>query len=197
MAEVVDIGGVEVEIPDVEPERRVRTADAYTPEECIQLAHVWKRETGAPPTRNDWNPAKRRRNILNMLDRLRDHRDAAKRYTTGGYPGVNTILNRFGSWDAFIAACGWEPRGRGRPQIFTSAKPATPTREQLRRRVGEDNEARPRAWGRAALASLVRRVLEVEASGDAEALTGVLLDGAAELLAWADHIQAQEAQRAA
>jgi hypothetical protein len=31
------------------------------------------------------------------------------------WPSYQTCVREFGSWDAFISACGWTPRGRGQP----------------------------------------------------------------------------------
>lgn len=33
-----------------------------------------------------------------------------------GWPSYLTAVRAFGTWDQFIAACGWTPRGRGKPK---------------------------------------------------------------------------------
>lgn len=176
-----------VDVPEVEPERQINRRTAYTHDECIALARVWERETGAPPTCSDWNPARRRTMIRKLLVRIRDHRDAIQQFEEGGYPSAITVRKLFGSWNAFMHAAGWTPREGGR-QISISAvePPPTPTREQVRRRVGQQAQRSP--WGRDALARVVKNVIEAEHAGDKQALKGVLLEGAAQLLAWADSI---------
>lgn len=177
-----------VDVPEAEPERQHNRRAAYTHDECIALAKVWERETGAPPTCSDWNPARRRTMIRTLLTRIRDHRDAIQQFEEGGYPSAITVRKLFGSWNAFMHSAGWTPREGGR-QVSVSAvePPPTPTREQVRRRIGQQADRAP--YGRDALAHVVREVVRAEAAGDRLALKGVLLDGAAQLLAWADSIE--------
>lgn len=171
-----------------EPARQPNRRRAYTREECIALARTWERETGAPPTNTDWDPALRRKSLRNLLDRVQQHQAAIARFEHGGYPAAVTIRKHFGSWNAFINAAGWAPRTQTRPEIAAALEPpATPTLEQVRKRVGRTPTV-PIAYGRAALAGVVRKVIEAEQAGDHEALHGILLDGAAQLLAWADRI---------
>jgi hypothetical protein len=185
---LVDVGGIPVEVPETEPERAVNRRKAYTPEECIRLAHVWAREVGAPPTKRDWNPSQQRRTIESLLDRMRMRRELVTRFREGGYPSDITIRKLFGSWNAFIHAAGWEPRDGGRPPIQAATEPPkTPTLEQVRRKVG--HRAEVASFGRNALASVVRSVLAAEQAGDTEALHAVLMDGAAQLLAWAEYLE--------
>ncbi len=59
----------------------------------IELAREWANEhDGRPPTAKDW-----------------------KNVTGSKWPSYLTCIRAFGSWDDFILACGWEPRGIGRP----------------------------------------------------------------------------------
>lgn len=58
----------------------------------IQRAKDWEQEHLEPPKASDWKG------------------------TRGTHwPSYQTVYRAFGSWDAYIALCGWRPRGRGRP----------------------------------------------------------------------------------
>jgi hypothetical protein len=167
---------------------------AYTREECIDAARTWQQTTGAAPTKNQWNPARLRMDGRKLIQRARAHQASIQRYEAGGYPSEITIRKIFGSWNGFMEACGWEPRRTGRPVIHAVPEPpTTPTLEQVRRRVGLERRGRAPAFGRAALASVVRGVIAAEQAGDDQALVGTLLEGAAQLLAWADHLAARKA----
>jgi hypothetical protein len=70
----------------------IPSGDVKRKARLITLAHEWADEHGFPPTAKDWRGVKGTK-----------------------WPSYLTCVRVFGSWDAFIQDCGWEPRGRGRP----------------------------------------------------------------------------------
>lgn len=58
----------------------------------IALGLEFFAEHGRPPTARDW-----------------------KKVSGTKWPSYLTCIRAFGSWDDYLMACGWEPRGRGRP----------------------------------------------------------------------------------
>ena len=60
----------------------------------IDMGHLWaETHDGQPPRVRDW-----------------------KKVTGSEWPSYQTAVRAFGTWDRFIEACGWPPRGRGRPK---------------------------------------------------------------------------------
>lgn len=197
-----------VELPDAEPERQENRRTAYTPEELIALAKVWERETGAPPTRDAWDIAKRKRRLRTLYERCKHIEGELERYETGGYPSIASVRRLYVTWNAFIAACGWEPRERIRPRIAAAFEPpVTPTSDQKRRGAGlhlddkrrralADREANVPA-GPTTLMARLRAVSVAQKDGDKDWLAGELDSLAAAAIAWADKLRATSGEAAA
>lgn len=79
--------------------RTDRTRDDY-----IAAIQRWAREHGAPPTQRGWARA------------------------ADGYPSSTGVAYVFGSWNAAVAAAGFEPRGRGRPRVAALSSTERPSR---------------------------------------------------------------------
>ncbi len=63
----------------------------------IEMGHLWAdAHDHQPPRVKDWKRVT-----------MKNNRTA--------WPSYQTAVRAFGTWDNFIKACGWEPRGRGRP----------------------------------------------------------------------------------
>lgn len=189
-----------IETPEVEPERQENRRRRYSHDEAIALAKVWERETGAPPTKREWDPASQRSTIRKLLVRVERLQDSVERFAGGGYPAAVTICNLFGSWDAFIHACGWEPRGQGRPPIqATPEPPPTPSADQLARGAGthlderrrEQLRARSDGAGPSILAARIRSVIIAQKDGDPDWLAGELEALAAVAVDWCDRLRAR------
>lgn len=75
----------------------------WTREAIIAAIQAWAREYGDHPAIPDWSP----RNARDLNDEAR-----AQRYLerTEEWPGVTTVIREFGSWNAGMAAAGFEPR---------------------------------------------------------------------------------------
>lgn len=107
----------------------------------------WAALFGGPPTATDWNRGLARRN-----GRL----DLIERYELTGrpWPSVSLVMNRFGSWNAGVAAAGFEPIAAGYWR-YPEAHRITVTAES-RRRFGTDER-------QAQVAALYREGLTVPA----------------------------------
>lgn len=81
-------------------------AGRWTPRLCIDKAHEWEAEHGEPPAAINWNPAA-------MRQRNREHLLAA--WAEGDWPSLATVQRLFGSWNAYLAAAGYEPRTKADP----------------------------------------------------------------------------------
>lgn len=74
-------------------------------ERIVAAIQDYAERYGYPPGARDWNPAMARRG-------LRD--DIAERYYADGcWPNMSTVMARFGSWNAAIAAAGFMPLQTG------------------------------------------------------------------------------------
>jgi excisionase family DNA binding protein len=67
---------------------------AWTPQDCIAAALEWNAKHGDQPSANEWRKA------------------------TYRHPANATCIRIFGSWNAFIAACGFTPRTNS-PRTWT------------------------------------------------------------------------------
>lgn len=77
-------------------------------ERIIKKIKEWAERYGEPPTSEDWNPS---------LVRWRGGHNAtaiSERFSAGEWPWAITVRTRFGSWNAGIAAAGFEPRPQNR-----------------------------------------------------------------------------------
>lgn len=80
--------------------RRVWTAGAI-----VLAIQVYAHRYGQPPAALDWNTGQARDH---------GHPEIAERFLADGdYPQTNTVQRLFGSWNAAIAAAGFEPRPIG------------------------------------------------------------------------------------
>lgn len=84
----------------------------WRPDRMIAAAHEWEQFFGRQPGATDWNgsPAALARNpsAAARIAQAREHGLA--------WPYSSDVQRRFGSWSAFIAACGFEPLPVGRPR---------------------------------------------------------------------------------
>jgi hypothetical protein len=76
----------------------------WTRETIIAAILAWAAEYGEPPATHDWN-AYSTRHDLHDEARARRFEDAG-----GRWPTHTTVFGEFGSWQAAIAAAGYEPR---------------------------------------------------------------------------------------
>ena len=90
--------------PGRAPTRCVPCVNAYrsiwTRDSIVAAMQAWHAEHGEPPTALDWNPHDRRWGRGTLAERKRRHL---------GYPYVSSVLKAFGTWNAAIAAAGFEP----------------------------------------------------------------------------------------
>lgn len=83
----------------------------WTRERIVEAVILWNDRYGAPPTAFDWNAAwARKHNDSRALDFL--------------WPWIGTVQNKFGSWNAAIAAAGFSTREPGKrgPQRWVERK---------------------------------------------------------------------------
>lgn len=101
----------------------------WTNERCIEMAHEWTRRYGAPPSAVDWNPSI----IKNPVRRV----EAQRRLDDDGcWPFYSTITYRFGRWNAFIEAAGFEalaPGKRRDPEAWLNKIRSRPVATHCRR----------------------------------------------------------------
>lgn len=86
----------------------------WTRERIIEAIQEWARLYGQPPVAYEWNPTQAEAKLP------RRAREIRKRFDSGEWPYQNTICERFGTWNAAIAAAGFTPLRpgggrRGRP----------------------------------------------------------------------------------
>lgn len=78
----------------------------WTQEIIIDRIREWVALYDTPPAMPDWNPVQAR--IINDPERARRFYAAE-----GHWPWFMRVIERFGSWNAGVAAAGFEPRKRG------------------------------------------------------------------------------------
>lgn len=77
----------------------------WTQEAVVAAIQDYADQYGEPPTAHEWNPA---------LARQLGRPDLGERfYQDGCWPHTHTVQQRFGSWNAAIAAAGFTPRPTG------------------------------------------------------------------------------------
>jgi hypothetical protein len=148
---------------------------ALSDEAILDAIRAWARRYGEPPAWADWSPARARRQGQEWR---------AERYLSGDWPSSNTVVRRFGTFGAAVAAAGLEPRPRGR---HTAAREALPS--QTRLELAERFAADELGSGPRVLAARVRGVARAREAGDASALRSGLIELASAALAWADAVQ--------
>lgn len=72
----------------------------WTEETVIAAIRRWEDLYGEPPGAHDWNIA---------ISRRRGRTVAIERYLSGHWPPTTSVRTVFGSWNAAIAAAGFEP----------------------------------------------------------------------------------------
>lgn len=78
----------------------------WTREAILAAIREWAAEYGEPPRQADWNPVQAR-------NYLHDERRARRFEEAGGrWPWFTKVVREFGSWNAAIAAAGFNPRQR-------------------------------------------------------------------------------------
>lgn len=87
--------------------RAARTV--WTRERIIAAIHWWADTYGEPPASNDWNPAE----AYDYLHDTERAMRAIRHLDEGLIPWFTTVVERFGSWNAGIAAAGFQPRRAG------------------------------------------------------------------------------------
>lgn len=80
----------------------------WTRRRIIDAIQAWTAEHDAPPRQEDWHPC---------LARARGHHDTADQFDSATYPWASIVRQRFGTWNAAIAAAGYTPRHPGRPRL--------------------------------------------------------------------------------
>jgi hypothetical protein len=68
---------------------------AWTRPKIIRAAQRWALEHGRPPSATDWRPS------------------------SPTHPNESQVRRLFGTWNAMIERCGWEPREPHRPAVWT------------------------------------------------------------------------------
>jgi hypothetical protein len=77
----------------------------WTEGRIISAIKAWEKRTGEPPTSKQWQKPTRLGESF-----LKAGRVASR-------PASTTVARRFGSWNAAIAAAGFEPRQPGHPRV--------------------------------------------------------------------------------
>jgi hypothetical protein len=103
----------------------------WTRERLVAEGHRWRALTGRWPVAGDWNRFQNRGDRRRLIDEYHE--------MTGPWPHVFIVQRKFGTWRAFIAACGGEalPRhtgGRGVPKTMRA--------DELRRLVAQAKDRR-------------------------------------------------------
>jgi hypothetical protein len=119
----------------------------YTRGEILEAIRRWVAEHGAPPTSDDWDPARARR---------LGHAWRADRFAAGAWPSVRMVRRQFGTFGDALAEAGFAgaPRNRAKPQLSGREEVLRAIREWTRR-YGEPptqadwDPARARARGEA------------------------------------------------
>jgi hypothetical protein len=166
-----------VESDEPFPRRRDRRhlhGRPYSDEQLIARAHLWERLTGEPPAKRMWNAAQLTRGAEAHRDKLENVIRLLALWRAGDFPSETVIRERFGSWSAFMVACGWQPKAPGRQP-----------------RPGND-VARPRPKiGPEAQARYAAEVAAARESGDELALKLALYDLAMSAIGEADRIRVE------
>lgn len=93
---------------DIASAERQRAREVWKRGTIIAAIQWWADEYGEPPAIPDWNPTKARY----MGDEARaEHFEQV--HADGMVPTFKTVVRKFGSWNAGIAAAGFEPRRPG------------------------------------------------------------------------------------
>ncbi len=80
----------------------------WTRDALILAIQEWAHEHGEPPAMADWNAWTARHQLH---DEARAQRAEAN-MAAGRYPSFKSVVDMFGSWNAGIAAAGFEPRAK-------------------------------------------------------------------------------------
>lgn len=81
--------------------------EVWTREAIVAAIQAWVVNYSEPPGAMDWDPVRAT---------YQGHPDNAVRFRRGNWPTTNTVVRKFGSWNAAIAAAGHQPRAVGRPK---------------------------------------------------------------------------------
>lgn len=90
----------------------------WTEETILAAMHEWYRLFGRPPSMLDWNLA------LAAYKKLPNLSARRERFGRGRFPTANSVLNRFGTWRAALAAAGFEVRKGGHSAWWPETKGA-------------------------------------------------------------------------
>ena len=92
--------------------RAQHEAATWTPVRLVAEAHRWRDLTGAWPISTDWHSTVGGEAVRSEVRTI----VLAFREATGPWPVTVTVTWKFGSWAAFMDACGGEAVGMGRPR---------------------------------------------------------------------------------
>lgn len=161
-----------------------RFRQAWTPERVVAAVRSWAQEFGQPPTSTEWEIGKPEKYAEAALAKARLWHEKAARFASDTYPSNDTVRRLFGSFNAALAAAGFEPRPVGRtPRELTDRQV-----DALRRRNGGF------AAGPSQLANHLRSVMEARKAHDTLLLRAALYDLAAAAMAWCDSLPAEDAR---
>lgn len=161
----------------------------WTHDMILQAGHTWKDATGEFPAAYHWNPARCRTMVDSLMLRVRSHRVIIDLFEGGGFPSDWTVKREFGSWNAYLAQLGTEPRAAGRQPREIPPRRLKEIRQQV--------EERQEPAGPAVLTAALQNLAEARRSGDAFALRGALYELAAVSIAWMDELDAHQEPLAA
>jgi hypothetical protein len=154
----------------------------WTPEKVIAAVRRWADEYGAPPTSTEWEIGKPAKYAQAALDKAQLWHEKAARFESGEFPGNDTCRRFFGTFNAAMAAAGFEPRPEGRtPRELTDRQ-----LRALRKRRGGLQA------GPSQLAAQIRSVMEARAAKDNMCLKAALYDLAATAMAWCESIDVKD-----
>jgi hypothetical protein len=83
----------------------------WTREKIIAAIRAWVLTYEEPPVTRDWGRSGSDPDRVARFHRLR--RDRIRKGYPALIPAANTVVERFGSWNAAIEAAGFQPRERG------------------------------------------------------------------------------------
>lgn len=84
---------------------RVPHGKRYSDDDILAAIRRWNETYGRPPTAADWSPSRARR---------QGDEEMVRRYLEGDWPSFGVVINHFGTWNAALAAAGFEPHPFGR-----------------------------------------------------------------------------------
>jgi Homing endonuclease associated repeat len=81
----------------------------WSPQRIIEKIREWHRLFGDVPTATEWNLA-----LSRSQHSAARHAEVESRHEGAKWPGTQAVIERFGSWNAAIAAAGFTPLQTGK-----------------------------------------------------------------------------------